>query len=251
STTPSSSRPQMSWLIGQRHGWQKLLKRQTCGVTDRASSVMSTTIKYVAEPTHVREVSLRGTADLDFWTKRLAEEGLVPAAHEGKAQLLLIAADLKFMGVRFQELSFSVLVSHREGGIPQAGAYLLRAFNSCRFFAFCERVFFSTPYYHGDVRVSASFPASMQLTQRGETLFRAEMQADPAGSREPARSGEDGWEGPVFLPATRRGKNCPGRLFFARIRGHTRTYPFLPSGDSITITPSRGSEILQALLDSQ
>jgi hypothetical protein len=212
---------------------------------------MNTPVKYVAEPTHVREVSLFGTADLGFWKEQLAKENLAPAESAGRAQLLIIAADLKFMGVRFQELSFSVLVAQRDGGIPQHGAFLLRAFNTCRFFAFCERVFFSTPYYYGAVRVSAAFPASMQLAQRGETLFRAEMQADPTGSREPVRTGEDGWEAPVFLPATRRGKDRPGRLFFARIKGHTRTYPFLPSIDSITITPSRGSEVLQALLDSQ
>jgi hypothetical protein len=54
----------------------------------------------------------------------------------------------------------------------------------------------------------------------------------------------------VFLPASRRGKSVPGKLFFARISGHTQTYPFLHPGDSVTITPAQDTEVLQALLDS-
>ncbi len=53
---------------------------------------------------------------------------------------------------------FSVLVSTSEEGAGGGGAYLVSAFNSCRFFAFCERAFFSTPYHHGDARISASLP---------------------------------------------------------------------------------------------
>lgn len=118
---------------------------------------MNTPVKWAAEPAHVREVSLLGTADLAFWKDRLMKEDLLPAESDGQAQLLIVAADSKFMGVRFRERSFSVLVSRQEEGTRQDAAYLVRAFNSCRLFAFCERVFFATPYNHGDVRVSASF----------------------------------------------------------------------------------------------
>src|SRR5205823_185292 len=136
-------------------------------------------------------------------------------------------------------------------GAQHGGAYLAHAFNSSRLFAFCERAFFSTPYFYGDVRVSASFPPSVELLKGGEVVFRAEMRADTSvPAREPSRSGEDGWEGPVFLPRSRPGKGDDGNLFFARIRGYTRTYPFLPAADSVTIKPSQGSEILQALVDS-
>jgi len=208
---------------------------------------MNTTIKWAAELPHVREISLLGTADLGFWKDRLREEDLLPAESDGEAQLMIVAADSKYMGVRFRELSFSVLVCQVENGRRQDAAYLVRAFNSCRFFAFCERVFFSTPYCHGDVRVSASLPASIHLVKKGEVVFRAEMHTDASGlGRQPTRCGEEGWEGPVFLPESRRGKG----LFFARIRGHTQAYPFLPGKDSVTIRPSPDSEILQALLDS-
>jgi len=90
-------------------------------------------------------------------------------------------------------------------------------------------------------------PVAIHLVRKGEVAFRAEMYTDPSGlGRKPSRCGEDGWEGPVFLPESRRGKD----LFFARIRGHTQAYPFLHGKDAVTIRPSPDSAILQALLDS-
>jgi hypothetical protein len=64
----------------------------------------------------VREVSLLGSADLTFWKDQLLNEGLVPAEKDGKSQLLVVAAEMKFMGVRFRELSFSVLLRPPLGG---------------------------------------------------------------------------------------------------------------------------------------
>jgi len=186
-------------------------------------------VKWVAELAHVREVSLLGTADLASWRERLLEQDLLPAQCDGRAQLLITAADLKYMGFRFRELSVSVLVSPPDDKARQDAAYLVHAFNSNRSFAFVERVFFSTPYYYGDVRVSASLPASIHLFKRGDVVFRAEMGVDGSGQvREPARRGMDDWEGPVYLPLKRPGKGRPGKLFFTRIQGDTRTYPFLP-----------------------
>jgi hypothetical protein len=211
---------------------------------------MKPTVRFVAELTNVREVSLLGTADLAFWKGRLAKEDLLPAERDGRAEVLIVAAEARFRGVRFRELSFSVLVAGHEEGVRSDGAYLVQAFNSCRLFAFCERVFFSTPYYPGDVRVSALVPASIQLARSGEVIFRAEMGANlSAPRREPSRNGEEGWDGPVFLPP-KRGKDRSGKLFYACIRGQTQTYPFLPPTDAVTIRPSPGSEVLQALLDS-
>ncbi len=212
---------------------------------------MNTSVKWAAELAHVREVSLLGTADLAFWKDRLRTEALLPAESDGRAQLLITAADSKFMGVRFRELSFCVPVSRPDSGTRQDAAYLVRAFNSCRFFAFCERVFFSTPYYPGDVRVSAALPTSMHLVKKGEVVFAAEMGAEPSVSgREPLRIGEDGWHGPVFLPEGRRREGRQGKYFVARLRGYTRTYAFLPGTDSVAIRPSPDSEVLQALRDS-
>jgi hypothetical protein len=214
-------------------------------------AIMNMSVKWAAELAHVREASLLGTADLAFWKDRLLKEDLLPAERDGHAQVLIVATDAKYMGVRFRELSFSVLVSRPQGGAWQDAAYLVRAFNSCRLFAFCERVFFSTPYYHGDVRVSASLPASMNLVKKGEVVFAAEMGGDASGlGRDASRCGEDGWEGPIFLPESRRGEGRQAKLFVARLRGYTRTYSFLPGTDSAAIEPSPDSEFLQALRDS-
>jgi hypothetical protein len=209
---------------------------------------MYTPVKFVADVAHVREVSLHGTADLAFWKDRLARDNLAPVEQDGKAQVLLVAAEMRFWGIRFRELSFSVQVSRPGQGPRGDAAFLIHAFNSCRFFAFCERVFFSTPYYYGDVRVSAVPPASVLLPKGGEVAFRAEMHAAP--NRGPSRSGEESWDGPIFLPR-RHGKEGPGLVFFARLQGQTRTYPFLQGEDTLTIRPAPDAEVFQALLDSR
>jgi hypothetical protein len=209
---------------------------------------MDTPVKWVAELDHVREVSLLGTADLAFWTDQLLHEDLRPAEADGRAQLLISAADSKFAGVRFRELSVSVLVECPEAGAQPDAAYLVGAYNSCRLFAWAERVFFSTPYVAGDVRVSALLPASIHLVKKGQVVFRAEMATDSSGTRrEPSRRGEDGWEGPVFLPGKRHGKSLQANLFLARLRGDTRAYPFLPSTDTLEVRPAADGDALQML----
>jgi hypothetical protein len=200
---------------------------------------MDMAIKYVAELTHVREVSLLGTADLAYWEERLKPEGLAPAKCEGRAQVLIIGAEGRFMGLRFRELSFSVLVS----GHGEDAAYLVRAFNSRAFFTLCERVFYSTPYCGGDVRLGPAEAPSIELRLGSAVAFRAEIQAGP-GKREGSQTDDDGWQGPVFLPGN-------ARVFFARIVGQTHTYPFLAEVDRVKIEPAcESGGILQALLDS-
>ena len=208
-------------------------------------------IKWAAELSHVREVSLLGTADLAYWADRLKEQGLAPVARDGKAQVLVIAADARFMGVRFHEVSVSVLAREGDGESARDGAYLLHAFNSSRFFAFCERRLFSTPYSHADVRVCADAPASIRARESGRDVFRAEM----AAGRNLARTVDGGWAGPVFLPSRDRAAPAQpagdGRLFFARIQGQTETYPFLDGKDSVTIAPGPAGGALRSLIDSQ
>src|SRR5436190_14809837 len=99
-------------------------------------------IKWAAKLSHVREVSLLGTADLAYWADRLKAQGLAPDARDGKAQVLIVAADARFMGVPFREVSLSVLAREDAGKTTREGTYLLHAFNSSRFFAFCERRLF-------------------------------------------------------------------------------------------------------------
>lgn len=214
---------------------------------------MNTNIKWVAELEHVREVSLLGTADADFWRARLRSENLFLDARDDRARILLAAADSSFKGFRFRELSISLLVSPLEGNGVEESAFLIRAYNTRRAFAFVERVFFSAPYEHGDILVSVTPPISFQLAIRGQRVFAAEMGLDAAGSeRAPVSSGQDGFEGSIYLPGRGRGSsaNSQGKFFHARLMGHTRKFQFLPAEDSLEIRPSIDSDVLQALLDS-
>ncbi len=58
-------------------------------------------LKIAAVVHNVIEVSLLGTADLEYWRKWLKPEQLEPIPLEGQAQLQIIAADAKYMGLRF------------------------------------------------------------------------------------------------------------------------------------------------------
>jgi hypothetical protein len=193
-------------------------------------------IRYVAELSHVREVSLLGTTDLTFWRDRLRSEDLIPTEQDGCAQLLIVAAHSKFMGVRFTEVSFSVLVSQAEQGSGRDGAFLVQAFNSSRLFAFCERAFFATPYYHGDCRLSTTSRVSIQIIKGGEVVSARDA------DREDLRWGQT--VGLARLSPSGRNK------FFARNIGHTQKYPFLAAEDTVSIKPAPGAEVLQALIDS-
>lgn len=198
-------------------------------------------VKYVATLPHVREVSIVGTADLGFWADRLRSEGLAPLESDGRARILIIAADSRFLNVSFQELSISIFLS-------PGGAFLTQAFNSRRSFAFCEYRLFGTPYAFGKVHVSATLPASVRLTHQQELLFRAEMGSGIVPPESPPH--QDGWDGPIFLPSRREGEGS-SRLFFAKIHGATQPAVFQPSRDVLEIRPSRKFPVFQALIDSR
>lgn len=215
-----------------------------------STSLRAILVKYVAELAHVREVSLLGSADLGFWTERLRGEGLTPVEHAGRARVLVVSCNSKFFGVRFRELSFSVFVRRPDASEGSDAAFLVQAFNSSRFFAWSERTWFSTPYRHGMIDVDVGLPAAMRLGLEGQTVFSAVMSAESnTQTREPSRSGIEGFAGPIFLPRSTREKTTSGRLFFAKIEGESQAYPF-SSSDTLTLRPSPGSPILQALIDS-
>lgn len=209
-------------------------------------------IRYVAELSNVREVSLVGSANLSFWTDRLHPDGLEPIDRNGQAQLLLSAVDSRFMGVRFREFVVTVAACPASPERERDGHYLPQAFNTSRCFAFIERHWFATPYDHGSVDIDISPATSMQVVATDGGTFRAEMAADaPASRRQPIRQDAEGWQGPIYLP--RRDANAKGRgkLFFAKFGGLAKVYPFLAAQDRLTIRPSAGSPVLQCLAESE
>jgi hypothetical protein len=204
----------------------------------------TTNIRYVAEPKQVREVTLTGATDLGFWSDYLKSEGLAPVRFGDDGQIVIVAAEMVYMGLRFTEVSFSVraVLIHSSSS---AGMRLLHAFTSSRIFAWCERALFATPYSHGKCCVSVHRPTAVRLDAQGERVLGAEMSSV---ERPVIRAGDESWEGPVFLPS--RGTPNDRRLFFGRLRGHTIVYPF-STGDHFAIEPSAGGGALQPLADSR
>jgi hypothetical protein len=201
-------------------------------------------IRYVAEPKHVREVSLIGTSDFEFWSDYLKPEGLEPVRCGGAAQVVVVAAEMVYLGVRFTEVSFSVRASLAHDS-NSTGLRLLHAFTSSRVFAWCERALFAAPYSHGECHVSIRSPLSIRVKAQSGRVANAEMSAQ---ERAAIRAGDERWEAPVFLPP--RGTASDQRLFFGRLRGHTVVYPF--SGDDcFAIEPSARGGILRPIADSR
>ena len=200
-------------------------------------------ICYMAEPKHVREVTLTGAADFGFWSAYLKAERLSPVRCGDAAQVLVVSAEMVYLGIRFTEVSVSIRTVLAQDG-SGVGMRLLHAFTSSRVFAWCEQTLFSTPYSHGAGRVSVQSPPSMRLETPDGCVLRAEMSplARPA-----LRAGDENWEGPVFLPP--RGAADEGRLFFGRLSGHTTVYPFLGT-DHFAMEPSAGRGVFQPLAEA-
>jgi hypothetical protein len=67
--------------------------------------------------------------------------------------------------------------------------------------------------------------------------------------RQPLRSGNDGWSGPIFLPRRNRRASAPSKLFRAKLEGHTVAYTF-DATDELAIHPSPTAPAIQCLIDS-
>jgi hypothetical protein len=203
-------------------------------------------VPYHVELTKVREVTLVGSADLAFWKDHLRPAGLHPARINGKAEVLIVACASRFFLVPFREVSFSVIVARAEDGPGRDGAFLLHAFNSVRFFAFCERAFFHTPYYPASIDVGVELPSRVRVVRGRDVWFQAGMGMTPAP---PFRTGEEWWQGPIFLPARRAGEKDGDRLFFGKVGGPTRVYAHAPDC-AVHFHPTPDHPALQFLLAS-
>jgi len=211
-------------------------------------AIMTNNIKFVAELSNVTEVSLLGTANLDYWQKRLSPYGLFPLPSNGTALILVIAAKAHFMRVPFCEVSFSVIVSpNQDQHSFQDGACLLSAFNSNRFFAFSERTFFSTPYYPAKCEIGLS-PTKIKLSNRRETLFTAQM--GNVENRETLQLADDGWHGSVAILPPGRNANTPYKYFIAKINGKTSIYPFEASNDTLIVAKDSSHPLFSELAES-
>lgn len=209
-------------------------------------------IKWVAELANVREIALHGSADLDYWAERLQPESLQPIAREGAAQIMILLGQGKFKGFEFRELSFALLVSPVGTSDKSRTAYMIRAFNTNRFFAFCERVFFCTPYEFGIVDASFTLPLSFTLSKKGVPILGARMEdaaIEPLRDSRCSTTAE--WLGPVFLPRRSQDRAVAPRLFYSSIRGDVQVYPFDESRHVFEVAPPNPRHTTQALVDSR
>ncbi|MGB8648170.1 MAG: hypothetical protein WCF84_23235 [Anaerolineae bacterium] len=201
--------------------------------------------KYPTVIDNVQEVALFGTADLAFWLEYLKPEGLWPYNDNGHAEVLISATDLKWMGKRFNEFTFSLSVCRNPDDGERHGLYLVHAYNSSSLLAFMERAFFQTPYYPARIQMQAKLPASAALGERDNLTLSMKM----SGQGSCLSRREDVWEGPLYLPRYMTKMRGPGNFFFARLSGYIETYPFSPL-DSFELKPSRDDRVLQSLVES-
>jgi hypothetical protein len=193
------------------------------------------TRRYETTVRDVEEVSVVGGAELGSWAGRMERDGLRPLPVEGRAEITLLACSSTYMGIRFRELALAVTVAQPTSASALHGAYLVKAWNSVRFFAFVERAWFKTPYEPARVSVDAGPPAAFSAERQGTSLLTARM----AGRPGQAEAGDDAWEGTVFLPGIAGDRGPQGRLYFVRLRGVCREHPFGPA-DALEIT--RGAD---------
>lgn len=207
---------------------------------------MSSQVKWAAELANVREVSLRGSADLDFWREYLAGEEVVPLNCEGRASIMIVSAEGKFAGVRFREVSVSVVMESASGpdGIPLF--FLVQAYNSSRFFSWCERVFFATPYYFAQVNIQPRIPAEVRVAREGNMMFHASMSRETL----PSEERDDRWMARILLPS-RKSTKARKKMFFARILGSTRVYPFQEGADRIVFGGEAETDVFALLKSSR
>ena len=197
--------------------------------------------KYTATVENVREVGLRGRADLVVWAERLERDGVVPYRGPDGAELMVMACGTRFRGIPFRECSIAVAVSHAPDGASHDAWFLTRAFNSQRLFAWVERTVFKTPYRHADVQVEGEGIPRFHV-RAGDTLL---VEAARAGALDEGGESDVTEEVTIHLPA--RGSK-PGGVYHAVLRGPTRVVPF--AAHDTFVVRSSDDEPALALLEA-
>jgi hypothetical protein len=216
-----------------------------------ATQRTSPPVPYLVQLSGVREVSLLGAADLQYWEDRLRPEALFPIEVNGEAQVQICACEGCFLGVCFREFSVSVRASRFRGAEQEEGVFLVQAYNSIRFFAFVERALYRTPYVYGSLCVIPQQPAYLDLTSPDGNFCTAMLPEQTKQPRDPSRCELDGWEGAVYLPRRSSRRGTVGEVFYARLEGLTEVYPFDEARDFVRLLPKRRAGALQALADSR
>ena len=193
--------------------------------------------KYAATVENVKELRLTGNANLEFWNKHFADKPFQVFDNQGFAEITISATELVWKGFRYNELTITLALAEKDNPHKQVGVFMLHAFNTNRFFAFCERAFFSTPYYFGRINLQETGLFSMNASGHKQVLFTAEM----SETERPINEVNDNWEGAVFLKKE--------KYFIAKLLGETKVYPFLES-DKIILKSDAKHSVFEQLINS-
>ena len=198
-------------------------------------------VKYIAKIKNVREVCLVGSAELEFWKAHLSPLRLVPAELAGQARVLVSVVKLKWMGIAFEELSIAVPIEPPDASMPSI--YLVSAFSTSRLLAWCERMFFHTPYEHAQIAMHAEQPWSLKLRDSVRSTLATQSQQTATTT-----SVNDDWTGSIFLPPARPGSRR--KFFYAKLSGPVQVAPFVATNAEFKIQPSDKQRAIQLLIDS-
>lgn len=165
--------------------------------------------KFVAAVRDVKELRLIGSAALDFWNGQLKGKPFQAfQAASSCAEITIAATELVWKGFRFNELTISLAIAGQDDAQKQIGYLLLYALSSNRFFAFCERTFFSTPYHFGKTNLRETTPCLISAQLNNQNVLKATM----SHSARPVTEENESWEGAIFLPRARSEKYFIGKL---------------------------------------
>ena len=201
------------------------------------------TISYPTLIHNVREISLLGTADLEYWRTQLRPYALHPYNDNGRARFLITATSLKWNGISACECVFAVLLSRDANTASFDGSLLLHAFNSRRFFAWAERRAFSTPYYPAAMDYQIS-PPGFQVRVENQAVITAARRASA-----PAQTTDETWEYPILLPPLDGSRKPPQKFFYAKLTGPTQIAPFA-ADDEFVLQTNAHAPIFQQLRES-
>ncbi|GAB4544981.1 MAG: hypothetical protein OHK0023_02570 [Anaerolineae bacterium] len=195
----------------------------------------TSTVNYVTVIEPVLEVTLIGTAEYARWRDLLNDEGLAVDSTPTQANILISAVDSKFRGIRFQEVSVSVMVG-------DARYFLAHAYNSIAWFALAERVLFRTPYYQGTITVNAQH---IRLSRGQAALLDAKLPTNAPH----ISAGERRDEFLIHLPKKLRRQPNQPHYFHARLEGHATV--FAADNRLVQITPTADERIWQLIKASR
>lgn len=175
--------------------------------------------KFVAAVRDVKELRLIGSAALDFWNRQLKDKPFQAfQAGSNCAEITIAATELVWKGFRFNELTISLALAAPDDAQKQIGYLLLYALNSNRFFAFCERTFFLTPYHFGKVNLRETTPCVISAESNNQNVLETAM----SRTTRPMTEENESWEGAIFLPDARSEK-----YFIGKLSGKSKICPFI------------------------